>query len=160
MQPLIWRGTETLLLTLWVGGLWTVGYLAVPVLFHELDDRALAGTLAGRMFTALAYLGLVAGSTLLIASLRRPGGWRHWRTLVLLLMLGLVIIGQFVLQPAIAELRAAGLATGSESAREFARLHGLASILYLVNSVLGMGLVLLGAEPKISPSGSPDPQGH
>lgn len=158
MQPLIWRGTETLLLTLWVGGLWTIGYLAVPVLFHELDDRALAGTLAGRMFTALAYLGLVAGSMLLIASLRRPGGWRHWRTLVLLVMLGLVIVGQFVLQPAIAELRSVRFAAGGEAAREFARLHGLASILYLVNSLLGMGLVLFGAGTGTSRAEASGPQ--
>ena len=147
MPPWLWRSAEALLLTLWVGGLWTVGYLAVPVLFHALDDQALAGTLAGRMFSALAYLGLVAGTALLIASLRRPGGWRHWRTLVLLLMLGLVAVGQFVLHPAIAELRSAGLAAGSETVREFARLHGLASALYLVNSLLGMGLVLVRAPP-------------
>ena len=39
--------TERILLTLWVGGLWSVGYLAVPVLFHGLNDRRLAGMVSG-----------------------------------------------------------------------------------------------------------------
>ena len=37
-------------ITLWVGGLWAIGYLAAPTLFAELSDRALARQLAGAMF--------------------------------------------------------------------------------------------------------------
>ena len=31
-------------LTLWIGALWTVGYVVAPTLFSTLSDRALAGT--------------------------------------------------------------------------------------------------------------------
>ncbi|MEO8342514.1 MAG: DUF4149 domain-containing protein, partial [Gallionella sp.] len=40
----------TLFTTAWVGGLWAIGYLAVPVLFYAQPDRQLAGLLAGQMF--------------------------------------------------------------------------------------------------------------
>ncbi|MCK5382667.1 MAG: DUF4149 domain-containing protein, partial [Gammaproteobacteria bacterium] len=30
---------ERILLTLWVGSLWVVGFVVAPVLFAELDDR-------------------------------------------------------------------------------------------------------------------------
>jgi hypothetical protein len=30
-------------ISLWVGGLWAVGYLAAPILFFSLDNRMLAG---------------------------------------------------------------------------------------------------------------------
>ncbi len=55
-------------------------------------------------------------------------------------MLALILLGEFVLAPWIAELRAAGL---TESAR-FAQAHGLASGVYLVNCVLGLLLVAVG----------------
>ncbi|HEY9151095.1 MAG TPA: DUF4149 domain-containing protein, partial [Gammaproteobacteria bacterium] len=61
MSPSIPVG-ERILLTLWVGGLWAIGFIAAPILFAVLEDRTLAGTLAGEMFRALAWLGLVCGS--------------------------------------------------------------------------------------------------
>ena len=56
---------EQLLVTLWVGSLWAIGYLAVPILFSTLDDRMLAGMLAGKMFTAVSFIGLGCGTALL-----------------------------------------------------------------------------------------------
>ena len=45
---------ERVLLTLWVGGLWAIGYMVAPALFATLEDRALAGNLAGLMFEIIA----------------------------------------------------------------------------------------------------------
>jgi len=56
---------ERILLTLWVGGLWAIGYIVAPALFANLEDRALAGTLAGVMFNIIAWVGLACGSLLL-----------------------------------------------------------------------------------------------
>jgi hypothetical protein len=42
------------------------------------------------------------------------------------------------------ELKQAGLEKGSDNAIQFARLHGVSSILYLINSLLGLVLVVLG----------------
>lgn len=131
--------TERIMLTLWVGSLWVVGLMVAPVLFTQLDDRALAGTLAGYLFTLTALLGLVCGSILLIASLLRTAryDWRAWVTTAMLL---LVAAGQFLLVPMIGELRGQGLADSAE----FARLHGLASLLFMLTAVLGLLLAAAG----------------
>ena len=130
---------ERILLTLWVGGLWTVGYIVAPALFANLDDRALAGTLAGVMFGIIAWIGLLCAVLLLLSNQIRNSQHRlNWRAVLLLAMLVLTLVGQFVLAPMIAELRLAG-ASGHA---EFARLHGAASVAYLVNSVLGLMLVV------------------
>lgn len=130
---------ERLLTTAWVGSLWTTGFLVAPVLFAGLDDRALAGTLAGRLFGLTAWLGLGCGLALLVSGyLRgRRGGWRPWTVGAMLL---LVAAGQFVLTPQIAALRAAGLTDSSR----FGLLHGVASVLFLLTALLGAGLVAAG----------------
>ncbi len=135
---------EQLLQTLWVGGLFAVGYLAVPVLFHSLDDRRLAGEIAGHMFSAMSIVGFVCGGALLLSALiAARGGWlRARRVQLLLVMLTLLAVGFFVLQPMMQELKLTGLLAGSEAASQFGRLHGISSILYLLNSLLGIYLVM------------------
>ena len=55
-------------------------------------------------------------------------------------MLLLVVVGQFVITPMVADLRVQGL---TDSPR-FGQLHGLASILFIATSVLGLVLVAAG----------------
>ncbi|WP_198265264.1 DUF4149 domain-containing protein [sulfur-oxidizing endosymbiont of Gigantopelta aegis] len=130
---------ETILLTLWIGGLWIVGFLVTPTLFGNLDDRQLAGMLAGKMFTVISYIGLFCGSVLLLTEWRRAEvikrSFNFW---LLVAMLFLVLVGEFVIQPQMAALKLAGLATGAE----FSRLHGIASALYMLNCLLGLVLIL------------------
>ena len=47
-----------LAISLWVGGLWVCGYMVVPIVFQTLPDKQLAGLLAGKIFTAMAYIGM------------------------------------------------------------------------------------------------------
>jgi hypothetical protein len=135
----LFPAAERILLTLWVGALWTAGFIVAPLLFSELGDRALAGSLAGSLFTVTSYLGLLCGSALLVLNgvAFRP---LTWRAVVIACMLVLVVIGQFVVTPMVVELRAAGL---TETVR-FARLHGIASVLFILTSVLGLVLVAVG----------------
>jgi hypothetical protein len=136
------QALERTLLTFWVGGLWTTGFVVAPLLFAELDDRVLAGTLAGAIFHVMAYAGLACGAGLLVINWRLRGLRRLfvWQTFVIVAMLGLAAVGEFVLAPWIAELRATGL---TDSAR-FAQAHGLASGVFLVNCALGLVLVSSG----------------
>jgi hypothetical protein len=130
---------ERILLTLWVGSLWAIGYIAAPALFASLEDRALAGTLAGAMFEIVAYIGMVCAVLLLLSNQVRNSGRRlNWRAVVLLVMLLLVLAGQFVVAPMIAEMRG----TGMSASTAFARLHGVAAIAYLITSLLGLALVV------------------
>jgi len=151
VNPTLLSILDRLLTTLWVGALWAVGYLVVPILFAHLDDRMVAGALAGRMFTALSYIGLVAGLALLvIIALRREARWRRSRLGMVALMLVMVMIGEFLIQPIMAELKLHGLVAGSAEAASFAVWHGVSSILYLINSLLGLVVVALGNGATVS----------
>lgn len=135
---------DRLLLTLWVGGLWAIGYIVAPTLFASLDDRALAGQLAGKMFYIIALVGMVAAPLLLLRRAVSSGvaaALRQWQSWVLAAMLVLVAVGLLVLQPMMQDLKAQGL-QGAEAAAAFGRLHGISSALYLLTSLGGLALVL------------------
>lgn len=135
---------ETVLQTLWIGGLWVTGYVVTPILFASLDERRLAGELAGHMFTAINYIGLACGTLLLaFAVLKSSGSFlKDRRIMVLLLMLVLIVVSAFVLQPMMQELKLSGIVPGSEAAAQFGQLHGVSSVLYLLTSLLGLFVLL------------------
>jgi hypothetical protein len=141
------QGTATLAATLWVGGLWAIGYVAVPVLFKSQPDKQLAGMLAGKMFSLVAYIGMASACYLLGYQIAQWGksAIRQALSWVIAIMLLLDLIGQFGLQPLMAELKVQALpdeVTHSAFAGRFKMLHGIASILYLAQSILGAVLVL------------------
>lgn len=138
------ESVHKILLTAWVGGLWAIGYIAAPTLFAMLDDRQLAGMLAGEMFHIINWLGLVCGVALILIALKRYG--RNWQFWVLVVMLLVVANNEFVLQPMMAQLKAQGLVEGSEARSRFGMLHGVASILYLLISLSGLALVAVGTK--------------
>jgi len=136
--------SERFLLTLWVGGMWTVGFLVTPVLFKTLDSRQLAGELAGIFFQYMGFMGLVCGSLLLLVALyiARGHALRQWRIWMLMCMIALVSIGLFYLQPMMQDLKLQGIEKGTEQAAMFGRLHGISSTLYTITCVFGLILVL------------------
>lgn len=137
----LWAGVDRMLIALWVGALWTVGFVVAPVLFAELD-RHTAGTLAGILFHYLNFAGLVIGGWLLLRN--RLTSQATVPALLLALMLLLILINEFGIAPEIAALREAGFAVGSEAASRFGLLHGAASVLYLINALFGLTLVVIG----------------
>ena len=132
--------------TAWAGGLWIVGYLVAPLLFTAVQDRSLVGTLAGRMFHGMAWVGIACGAYLLLYELLTFGAGALKRSVFWLafLMFALTLILQFWLQPFIANLRAVGAPIDAFAApgRHFAFWHGASSTLYLIESLLAVGLVL------------------
>ncbi|MHB1233585.1 MAG: DUF4149 domain-containing protein [Burkholderiales bacterium] len=134
-------------LTLWVGSLWAIGYIAAPTLFSALSDRQLAGMLAGKLFTITAYVGMACGFYLLFYRLATEGAraFKQGFFWIVLTMLVLTLIGHFGIQPIIQHLKVQGGTAEvmhSVVASRFARWHGIASILYLIQSLLGLALVL------------------
>lgn len=132
--------------SLWVGGLWVVGYLALPVLFGAQADRQLAGMLAGEMFRRMAILDLLCAGFLLLFVWRgvREKSGRKTLLWVLIPMLILSLTINLGLQPAMAQLKLTALPqSGMESplAGRFGMLHGISSLLYLVESLLGLLLL-------------------
>jgi hypothetical protein len=134
---------------LWVGSLCTVGFLVVPTIFANLQDRQVAGMIAAAIFQAEAYLSvLVCVALLLLANFlikRSIENYRsvRWVILVLLLISALTCFG---IIPYMNGLRTEALLLGmpvmaSPSAALFGRLHGISSGLFLLQSVLGLWMV-------------------
>jgi predicted cobalt transporter CbtA len=134
-------------ITLWVGGLWAIGYIAAPVLFAALSDKMLAGMLAGRMFTVIAYVGIACGTYLVLYRPARFGAvafkqGMFWASVGMLL---LTVIGHFGIQPILEALKAQALPRDVMQTvlkNRFAAWHGISSGLYLLQSLLGLVLVL------------------
>ena len=128
--------------------MWTIGYIVAPVLFQMLD-KPVAGNVAGQLFTIMSYVGLFSSVALIINIVINQGfNTKHWQLLTLIAMFVIIIIAQFVLQPMMAEIKAMGLTELNRP--EFGRLHGMASILFLVNSLAGLALVIVGLGKKAS----------
>ncbi|MBB5019210.1 hypothetical protein HNQ59_002508 [Chitinivorax tropicus] len=135
-------------LTLWVGGLWIVGALVAPLLFHSLPhDRVLAGALAGRIFIGMAWVGLLAGFYLLLYALISDGfgAFKQTGFWIVLLMLLLTAVNHFAIHPWITELKskAGNVATGAFGGG-FATAHTISSIIYLGECLLGLALITRG----------------
>jgi hypothetical protein len=148
-MPMFAARVRLLIVTLWIGSIWTIGYLVAPTLFATLPDRVLAGSIAGALFRVEAWVS-VACAVLLIVLSRVPvdkfGDRRSNVPMGLVVaMLACTLIGYFGLQPFMAELREAagpGGVMDSDAKTRFGILHGISSAIYLVQSLLGVALVL------------------
>lgn len=134
-------------LAAWVGGLWAIGYLAAPVLFYSQPDRMLAGLLAGEMFTRIAWLGIACGGFLLLFLLKRDGAAAMKDTGFRLVgaMLLLTLVSHFGIQPVMNGIKAQVAPLDvmhSELAGRFGMLHGISSLMYLIESLLGAWLAV------------------
>lgn len=140
-------GLALLAVTAWVGGLWGVGYMAVPVLFQALPGNQLAGLLAGKMLAVVAYIGFASACYLLAYHLHSSGRTALRLTVfwIIVAMLLLATVGHFGIHPILVDLKAQALPADvmhSPFADRFRTLHGVSSILYLAQSLLGAVLVL------------------
>ncbi|WP_175820706.1 DUF4149 domain-containing protein [Burkholderia sp. BCC0419] len=137
-----------LLSAVWVGSLLTIGYAVAPVLFKTLE-RMTAGSVAAQLFRIEAILGVVCGVLLLALSnqqvRRGSNDYRRVRWIVAAMVV-CVLVGYFALQPFMNALRVAAMEAGTDIANSpyasrFGMLHGVSSVFYLVESVLGLMLI-------------------
>ncbi len=139
---------QAIAITLWVGALWTSGLVVAPLLFRTLSDRTLAGTVAGRLFELTSMIGLVCAVCILIIWLVRRRSRESHNSLAWLVvaMLILALIGQFGVQPLLATMREQVYpqpVMESVVAARFAFWHVTATVMYLVQCLLGAALVVL-----------------
>ncbi|MBY0266567.1 MAG: DUF4149 domain-containing protein [Burkholderiales bacterium] len=139
---------QSIAATLWAGGLWVTGFVVAPVLFARLEDRALAGLIAGKLFSLMAWIGIACALYLIIFRFARYGGtaFRQGLLWVVLLMLLLACAGEFGVQPVMAALKAQALpqqVMESLLRDRFATWHGVASALYVLQCLLAAVLVIL-----------------
>jgi hypothetical protein len=141
------NGLASLLLVFWVGGMWAIGYIAAPTLFSNLpDNHQLAGNLAGALFKWIAWVGIAAGLYLLVFRLGRDGlqALKQSFFWIVLIMLLLTLGQHFGIQPIMQALKEQALPKAvMESAfkSRFAAWHGVSSVIYLMESLLGAWLI-------------------
>jgi hypothetical protein len=144
---------QSICVTLWVGGMWAVGFAVAPVLFARLGDAAIAGAFAGKLFTLVAWTGIGCAAYLVAfraarygtACLKQAFFW------AVLAMLVLVLAGEFGVHAIMDGLRAQALpkqVMESVLRDRFMTWHGVASGLYVIQSVLGAVLVVLHGRGK------------
>lgn len=133
-------------MTLWIGGLWMTGFSAY-LLFDALQDKQMAGMLAGRLFTVISYIGIASAFYLLIQRLLEFGTTAlkqmyFWAVFAMLL---LVLAGHFGIQPLLAQLKADALPNDvmqSVFASRFKTWHGVDSMAYVMECLLGLVVVI------------------
>lgn len=145
-RSLIARQAEGLLLilvTLWAGALWTVGFVVAPALFRFIPERAMAGSIAGHLFVSVHWIAVIAGAYVLLFAVIRHGhaAVRHATVWLVVAMLTIVAIGALGIQPHVAELRI-GMASDAALRERFAMWHGVSSALYALSSMLAVVLVV------------------
>lgn len=131
---------------IWLGAQLAIGYLAVPILFAQMPKEE-AGRIAGLLFAPLNVLALVCLGIFLVAEcgrLRRAA-WRNGACWLAAVLIVLTLTQHFGLHPMMAELKQQAAAEGgiTHSAAlypMFARLHGISSALFLLQSLLGLVL--------------------
>lgn len=145
MKPALIHRVFQLLVGLWLGTILSVGYLVAPVIFTKLPDRQLAGLIAGEIFSITTTMTIVLGVVLLGLSnwqvSRGFAKYRQIRWFVLLILL--FAIGGSLMQLWMMDLKRLASIEGvvvmqSTYATPFARLHGISSVLFLLESVVGL----------------------
>jgi len=134
------------IITLWVGALWMTGVTAFT-LFQTLSDKQIAGNLAGKLFEIVSYIGLFSAFYLLIQRLMEfgTGALKQSYLWAVFVMLLLVLAGHLGIQPLLAQLNTSALPNDvmhSVFASRFSTWHGVASMAYVIECLLGFVLVL------------------
>jgi hypothetical protein len=135
-----------IIITLWAGALWTTG-ISAYVLFDSLQDKQMAGMLAGKLFAVVSYIGMLSAFYLLIQRLVQDGtaALKQVFFWAVFLMLLLILAGHFGIQPILAGLKAQALPADvmqSVFADRFKTWHGVASVAYLLECLLALVMVL------------------
>jgi hypothetical protein len=131
-----------IVLAFWAGSLWSTCGVVAPTLFALLDDRSLAGRLAGRFFDLATLTGVICAVMLLAPTLGRyvmPG--RYTRALVLITA-GLPALSKLALSPLLEQARAAG------NMARFGALHGASAGLFMLACAGALGVVWNFAAPR------------
>jgi hypothetical protein len=130
----------------WVGSLWAIGFISAPVLFSYMADASLAGSLAGRQFAIVAWLGMGCACYQILYLFFKDGAgaFKQAALWLVVLMLLLVLAGHFGVTPIVEQLRAdpAREVVQSVVRSRFQAWHGIASLLWVIQSILGVALVL------------------
>jgi len=140
------RKISIVVVVFWVGSLWATG-LTASILFNVIQDRTLAGKVAGHLFATVSYIGLGSGLYLLLQRLLelKRRSFKQSSFWIVLAMVSLIIVGYFGIQAHLAQMKTNAYPVAvmkSEYANQFAAWHGVSGVVYLLECLLGLALVL------------------
>jgi hypothetical protein len=124
-----------IVLAFWAGSLWCICGVVAPTLFALLEDRSLAGRLAGRFFDLATLIGVISAAVVIAPTLGRyvmPGRYTRW---LVLITAGLPVLSKLALSPFMEQARVAG------NMARFGALHGAAAGLFMLACATALGLV-------------------
>ncbi|HEX9172687.1 MAG TPA: DUF4149 domain-containing protein [Telluria sp.] len=131
-------GARALVVALWAGSLWAVGYLAAPAVFAVVGSP-IAGSVVGKMLTREAWLSMACAAILLVLLRMAPeldAKRKRLLNRLVLAMLALTLVNYFGLQPLISAMR------GSGDRTTFLVMHGVSQLVFVIESVLAAVLVV------------------
>jgi uncharacterized membrane protein len=147
---------EIIALTIWVGAMASLAFIAAPAIFKVAPSRELAGKIFGLILKRFYYLAYGCSAGVLIAgALRWAGHWRGLnaaemvRYLIALLMLGLTLYSGLVMTRKLEKLRdemPGGIDKISKTdprRAQFNKLHSLSTTLMSFNLLLGLAMAVL-----------------
>ncbi len=137
---------EKILLSIWVGGMWVIGYLVAPFLFSKLSETALAGYLAGELIKTISLIGVAVLLSIFIRLVWQlnTNCFRHWLFWCVSAALGLLLLNVLIVYPEMAALKIAGIENGTQQSENFNRLHGVSALIYLLVSIAGLFMISNG----------------
>jgi hypothetical protein len=134
-----------ILVSLWVGALWWMMLVAV-VLFEKIPTNFLAGLVAAELFKYLSYVGFVVTVIFMLSNFNREGfsfikKGIFW---IVFVMLSILLINYFGIHPFLETMKVKAMpkeVMESIFADRFAAWHGVSSVAYLINAILGIFLI-------------------
>ncbi len=150
---------EIIAITIWVGGMAALAFIAAPAIFQSEPSRAKAGKTFGLMLRRFHWVAYGCGAVILLAGgLRRAGSFNHrlsapelTRYVIAVLMLGLSLYSGLVISRRLDGLRkkmtgGIDLTSKDDPNRiEFNNLHRLSTTLMAFNLLLGLALAVMFA---------------
>lgn len=138
---------------LWFGSAFFLIAVAAPAAFRAAPNPTAAADVVGAMLTRWHYLALIA--PLLLLALQ----WRRARGIVIALLLFAIVAAaaQALVDVRIRQIRAqsfvpiSSLSRTDPVRRQFGMLHGISSVLLLLQGLAAMGVVVAGDRQAIAP---------
>lgn len=139
-------GIKNILTVLWIGGIWIIGVLVAPVLFHSMNNGS-AASITGKLFYLMGWIGIVAGIYLMIWWIWVDGlkAFRDGRFWLIVLMLTCTLVNQFAIFPMLAQVKPTmSSATEGMFGGGLSNPHTISSLIYLLQAVLGIAYIWSG----------------
>ena len=135
-----------LITTIWVGSLWSM-LMVTSVLFNKISSTFIAGAIAADMFTFLNYAGMFVLTLIIILGFKLNGMKLLKKSFfwIALIILMLVLISFFGINPFLETLKLEAFpreVMEGVFADRYKSWHGIASVAYLFQCLLGLALVL------------------